>query len=653
MSAGKVRQGGVFVEIGAEAGKFFATLANVNKQIGQAGKAMAMMGAKLTAVGTAITAPLAGAAAAFAAVGDSIQKVAARTGLSAEAISGLAFAAEQSGADMATLEKGIRTMQRTLADAAAGGGAAAEAFRRLGMDVGTLASQSPEQQFMAMATALAAIENPGERAAAAMRIFGRAGAGLLPMLAGGAAGIDELRAEAARLGLVMDQDTADSAAALTDAMNAMTKAVRAIVVNVGGALAPIFTKLANIVAGLAGQFSKFVKENARFIQVALAVGAAVTGLGVALAAAGVAVMGLSAGLGAIGGVLAAIASPIGLVVGGLAAMVAFGPQIRNALGGAFGSVGAMIGDAANSIAGPLRTAVVAATNTLNDMGDTAAQAFRGITDAVAAGDIQKAFDILWTGVEVIWLKGLQAVDNAFHPWIDGILGAFDFLVFEAAKLWEDLFVTLATNTWGQYLLGAVDNIVNGVMASFDFLVGSIQKSWAIITGFFDSAANVQSEIDRIDAANRARADERDRTRPGMAGRVGISEDEKNRIRQQAQANRDSLDQAREDRVAARGGRRDQRQQRITDAEAKLAELTAEAADAAAEVRQTTVREVEKLDLDSLKDLVGDRQADVAGTFSAAAVGGMGFGQSLAQKQLDELKGIHSGIDRLSPAVIAD
>ena len=34
------------------------------------------------------------------------------------------------------------------------------------------------------------------------------------------------------------------------------------------------------------------------------------------------------------------------------------------------------------------------------------------------------------------------------------------------------------------------------------------------------------------------------------------------------------------------------------------------------------------------------QSEVAGTFSARAVGGMGYGQSLAQKQLDELKGIH-------------
>jgi hypothetical protein len=189
------------------------------------------------------------------------------------------------------------------------------------------------------------------------------------------------------------------------------------------------------------------------------------------------------------------------------------------------------------------------------------------------------------------------------------------------------------------------------MASFDFLVGSIQKSWAIITGFFNRAKNVQAEIDRIDAANKARADERARTRPGFAGRVGISEEEKDRIRQQAEANKDAYDQARQDRQAARGGRRDERQGRIDDAQARLGELSAQAAEAAAEVQQKTVRQVEKLDLEGIGSSIGSggSKADVVGSFSAFAASGLGVGQNLAQKQLDELKGIHDGIDRLAEA----
>jgi hypothetical protein len=38
-------------------------------------------------------------------------------------------------------------------------------------------------------------------------------------------------------------------------------------------------------------------------------------------------------------------------------------------------------------------------------------------------------------------------------------------------------------------------------------------------------------------------------------------------------------------------------------------------------------------------------AEVAGTFSSAAIGGLGFGSSLAQKQLDELKGIHNELKK--------
>jgi hypothetical protein len=50
---------------------------------------------------------------------------------------------------------------------------------------------------------------------------------------------------------------------------------------------------------------------------------------------------------------------------------------------------------------------------------------------------------------------------------------------------------------------------------------------------------------------------------------------------------------------------------------------------------------------------GQSQADVAGTFSAAAVGGLGVGQSLAQKQLDELKGIHQELKNMEGGAVGD
>ena len=60
-------------------------------------------------------------------------------------------------------------------------------------------------------------------------------------------------------------------------------------------------------------------------------------------------------------------------------------------------------------------------------------------------------------------------------------------------------------------------------------------------------------------------------------------------------------------------------------------------------------------LGKLEDMgsgVGTSQAEVAGTFSSMALGGMGFGSSLAQQQLDELRGIHKEVKDANGAGVA-
>ena len=92
---------------------------------------------------------------------------------STETLSELGFAAELSGADMDTLETGIRKMQPTLVDAATGMASAQETLAIVGLTVEDLANLSPEQQFKVIADRPARIENPTLKAATAMELFGR------------------------------------------------------------------------------------------------------------------------------------------------------------------------------------------------------------------------------------------------------------------------------------------------------------------------------------------------------------------------------------------------------------------------------------------------------------------------------------------------
>ena len=76
----------------------------------QASKSLSVLKGGLIALGVGIAAFSVKAIQDYASVGDEIDKMSKRTGFSAEAISKLRFAAEQSGASIETVEKGVKRM---------------------------------------------------------------------------------------------------------------------------------------------------------------------------------------------------------------------------------------------------------------------------------------------------------------------------------------------------------------------------------------------------------------------------------------------------------------------------------------------------------------------------------------------------------------
>src|SRR5207237_488386 len=137
----------------------------------------------------------------FAESGDQIAKMARRTGVSAEALSELGFAAEQSGQNIDVLEQTLKKMQKTIGGAELKSGEAAGLtsfegkLAHLGLTISDLKDLAPDQQFESIADRIAAIPDPTQRAAAAMEIFGKSGTALLPLMEKGAAGIRALRQE--------------------------------------------------------------------------------------------------------------------------------------------------------------------------------------------------------------------------------------------------------------------------------------------------------------------------------------------------------------------------------------------------------------------------------------------------------------------------
>jgi hypothetical protein len=683
MSANAVRQGKVYVEIGADPKKLFAALGTINKRMGQLGSSMMSIGSRLMAAGSAITAPIAGAAAAFSEVGDAVQKMAARTGLSTEAVSAFGFAAGQSGTDIGTLEKGIRTMQRTLDTASQGGKAAAKAFERLGVDVNALKQLSPEDQFLALSDALAQVQDPGERAALAMAVFGRAGTALLPMLEDGAGGIRALMQQAEQLGIVMDQETADSAARLNDSIGELMTALKAVTVTVGAAVAPAMAGLSSSIAILVGQVSRYISENKVFVQQALAVGAAMVAVGGTLTAAGFAVKTLSTGVAALVSPLVStvkvayqlaasfVSAAAGAVLYGvkttvaaatsLAAWVAANAPLAIAVGLLGAVAGAAIyaaggfGQIASAIGGAFVDAGNNAMGVLRDLGATATATFDGVYQELAAGNLAGAMDILWLGLQAGWARGVEALMGQVDSWVATFQNTWTYLGAQVAGEWEGMwsYVVQSANTFGAILKGAFDNVINFILASWDAMESAVRKSWNYVQSFIRDGYALAKENSQVDSEMSARAAARAQSRPGIAGRIETAAQENAQTAANAQRNIDAMnanaDATARGRLNANAQMAADRRSVTQEAEAALAEALAASAAQAAE-RAAARGNEQRIREGAGAAAAGMERGEVAGTFSAAAASGLGFARSLAQQQVDLLERIADNTDE-DPATV--
>lgn len=327
-SAGAIRAGQAYVEISARDGGFQQSMARIRQQMQTIGRGMMAAGAGGLAIGTGVIGSILASAQAFSEVGSALNDMSARTGVATESLSVLKFAAEQTGTDMAGVETGVRKMQKAIFAAAGGSKEAADSLAKLGLSAEQLQGMSADQQMGLIADRLLGIPDAGDRAAVAMAIFGKAGTSLLPMLAGGSAGMAAFAAEAQRLGIVMDQETAEKADALGDAVDALKASMTAAFIQVGGAAAPLLTQLAGNLSGLAADVGRFVAENGSMVVSVLKAAAALTAVSGIVIAVGAALSGLSTIIGAVQasfGLLSSLSvllSPVGLVAAGVAASIA-------------------------------------------------------------------------------------------------------------------------------------------------------------------------------------------------------------------------------------------------------------------------------------------------------------------------------------------
>ncbi len=319
----------ISIDLVANTATFTTDLQRASKTAEREAKRIQAEFSKLgTAIGVGIVAAAGSAVIALKSVidgADELSKAAQKIGIGTEALSGLAYAADLSGVSFEALTGSLAKFNRQVIEAVQGGKSQAEAFTAVGVSLDDLKNKSPEQLLLQVSRAFAATEDGAKKTAAAMALFGKSGADLIPLLNEGEDGIKQLTDEARALGVVIGDNTASAAEQFNDNLSRLQASAKGLTLSVANELLPAlvdvtnglvdFVKaasasgaiqtLAEAIAGLIQNLdvlAVYLASRLAFAAVAAAIGAFTGAVGIAT----VAVAGFNA-------VLALLGGPVGLL----------------------------------------------------------------------------------------------------------------------------------------------------------------------------------------------------------------------------------------------------------------------------------------------------------------------------------------------------
>jgi hypothetical protein len=183
---------------------------------------------------------------------DQTSKLAARLGMTYGELSGLGLAGELAGVSLDSIGKAATKADVAFVKAAGGSKQATNAFKAIGLSVNDLNGMTAADRFDAITNAIAALPTEAQRAAAAVQIFGRSGAELLPLFNQGAGGIAAARAEAERFGLALTDAQGRDVENMNDAFTRAKAAIQGVVQQVVAYLSPAVTAVTTAFSDMIG-----------------------------------------------------------------------------------------------------------------------------------------------------------------------------------------------------------------------------------------------------------------------------------------------------------------------------------------------------------------------------------------------------------------
>jgi len=411
------------------------------------------------------------------------------------------------------------------------------------------------------------------------------------MLSEGEKGFNAAMAEAKQLGHVIGGEDTKAAAALTDAWARVTLGAKRLYVQIGSALAPTLTVLFNRIAPLVAKTIDWIGQNKALITTVaatatglVAAGGGLIVLGATLSAAGTVAGTFAATIGIVKLGLLALASPIGLTVAGLAGLTAY--AVHSA-----GGVKAVFANLAESLA-PLTEIFTASLGAMKD--------------ALAAGDFSLAAKVLWSSLKVTWLEGTSSLNKLWIDFKSETMHVWNDLTVSIQSVWMD-FTSQLRVQWldlTDAMTAGLDSVSRKAAKTMTWVMAKLQgkdtgKALAFVDYAFDSkkGKREQEYIANMRELAREREAAAKALQEGKAGTSGVIENMRSEAHRAAES---SLAQAREEWQSA-----------MTEARA--------AGDAARSPDLSVDGPAIETDPNKIRAASGS----VRGTFSAAAVAGLG------------------------------
>ena len=193
---------------------------------------------------------------------DDIATLSTQTGVSQSSLQQWTYASNFVDTSVDSIASSMTKLTQTMGNALNGSSEASDKFATLGVSITDVHGRlrSTEDVFWDAIDALGKIENPAERDAAAIALFGESAQKLNPLIEAGREGFEALNAEAERLGTVFSDDEIATMGGFDDAMQRNSQAVTGLKNAIGLALIPAFQPLVNRATEAMGRVNHAIRD---------------------------------------------------------------------------------------------------------------------------------------------------------------------------------------------------------------------------------------------------------------------------------------------------------------------------------------------------------------------------------------------------------